>query len=125
MAANNPYYVLDVILYWLLFNLVINYLLGIIDTSLLKILNSMNIIGKQKDDLKETLDKLQKSNTQLIRSEKMVSLGILTAGVAHEINNPLNFIKTGLNGLEDFLKDPENYNPKKVSFLLNSIENWC
>ena len=116
------YYVLDVILYWLLFNLVINYLLGSIDTNLLKILNSMNIIEKQKNDLEETLDKLQNSNTQLIHSEKMASLGILTAGVAHEINNPLNFIKGGLSGLENILEDLQKNNNEKTLFFINSID---
>jgi signal transduction histidine kinase len=121
--ASNPYYVLDVILYWLLFNLVIYYLMDIIDNNTLKIIKSMNTIEKQKDELEETLDKLQKSNTQLIRSEKMTSLGILTAGVAHEINNPLNFITGGLTGLQEYLESQKNNNPKNVSFFLKSIES--
>jgi len=121
--VQNSYYVLDVILYWLLFNLVINYILDSIDASLLKIFNSINIIGKQKDDLEEALDKLQKSKTQLIRSEKMASLGVLTAGVAHEINNPLNFIQGGLYGIENFLKDPQNNDHKDLPIWLDSIKN--
>ena len=55
--------------------------------------------GNNKE-LKETLDKLSQAQEHLLRSEKMASLGILAAGVAHELNNPLNFIKGGLFTLE-------------------------
>jgi|GEM_PF-363512 len=51
-------------------------------------------------ELKETLDKLSQAQEHLLRSEKMASLGVLAAGVAHELNNPLNFIKGGLFTLE-------------------------
>ena len=49
---------------------------------------------KQKDALKiqESFDKLKSTQAQLIQSEKMASLGELTAGIAHEIQNPLNFV---------------------------------
>ena len=42
---------------------------------------------------------------QLIISDKMASLGVLTAGIAHEINNPVNFVYAGINSLETNLKD--------------------
>lgn len=47
---------------------------------------------KQKEALQQTLDELRSTQTQLIQSEKMASLGELTAGIAHEIQNPLNFV---------------------------------
>jgi len=47
---------------------------------------------KQKDELQETLQELKVTQNQLIQSEKMASLGELTAGIAHEIQNPLNFV---------------------------------
>ncbi len=49
---------------------------------------------KQKANkvLESTLDNLKATQTQLIQSEKMASLGELTAGIAHEIQNPLNFV---------------------------------
>lgn len=47
---------------------------------------------KQKEELQLTLDELRNTQAQLIQSEKMASLGELTAGIAHEIQNPLNFV---------------------------------
>jgi two-component system, NtrC family, sensor kinase len=49
-------------------------------------------LTKQKEELQTTLIELQETQAQLIQSEKMASLGELTAGIAHEIQNPLNFV---------------------------------
>ena len=49
-------------------------------------------IQQQKSDLEEALRELKTTQAQLIQSEKMASLGELTAGIAHEIQNPLNFV---------------------------------
>lgn len=49
-------------------------------------------ITRQKEELQKTLHELEATQSQLIHAEKMASLGELTAGIAHEIQNPLNFV---------------------------------
>ncbi len=49
-------------------------------------------LTKQKNELQETVKLLQATQAQLIQQEKLASLGELTAGIAHEIQNPLNFV---------------------------------
>ena len=48
--------------------------------------------NRQKEEIQTTLTELKATQTQLIQKEKMASLGELTAGIAHEIQNPLNFV---------------------------------
>jgi C4-dicarboxylate-specific signal transduction histidine kinase len=50
------------------------------------------LLGQQKEEIQATLTELKSTQAQLIQSEKMASLGELTAGIAHEIRNPLNFV---------------------------------
>jgi len=50
------------------------------------------LLRTQKNEIEKTLGELKATQTQLIQSEKMASLGELTAGIAHEIQNPLNFV---------------------------------
>jgi PAS domain S-box-containing protein len=55
--------------------------------------------------LEQTLQELKATQAQLIQSEKMSSLGQLVAGVAHEINNPVNFIYGNLSHINDYTQD--------------------
>jgi signal transduction histidine kinase len=56
-------------------------------------------LGRQNRKLESTLEELRDTELQLVQAEKMASLGRLAAGIIHEINNPLNFARTGLHVL--------------------------
>lgn len=76
-----------------------------------RIVNRQNIMLEEKVNLRtkelqnanlqlnEALNNLKDTQTQLVEAEKMASLGQLTAGIAHEINNPINFVKSNINPL--------------------------
>ena len=53
-------------------------------------------LSKQNQVLESTIEQLKDTETQLVQSEKLASLGRMSAGIIHEINNPLNFATTGL-----------------------------
>lgn len=75
----------------------------------------------QKQELKVALEELSTAQEKIVQSEKMASLGVLSAGVAHEINNPLNFIHGGLIGLEEYFKVTNTHKSKDLLTLLNAI----
>lgn len=62
-------------------------------------------VEERTQELSQTLEELKHTQAQLIQSEKMSSLGQLVAGVAHEINNPVNFIYGNLNYAKDYTRD--------------------
>ncbi|MCV9385629.1 sensor histidine kinase [Reichenbachiella ulvae] len=60
---------------------------------------------KQKEgkntEIEQIYDKLEDAQAMVLHSEKMASLGQLTAGIAHEINNPVNFVSNGVNSIKE------------------------
>lgn len=76
-----------------------------------RIIREQNVLLEQKvhertlelqdanEELNATLEDLKQAQSQLVESEKMASLGQLTAGIAHEINNPVNFVSSNVNPL--------------------------
>ena len=72
---------------------------------------------QQADQLKAALHDLQKVQTQLVQTEKMSSLGQLVAGIAHEINNPVNFIYGNLTHARNYTKNLLN--------LVSLYQTYC
>jgi PAS domain S-box-containing protein len=81
-------------------------------------------------ELEHTLAQLTSAQSQLVQSEKMSSLGQLVAGVAHEINNPVNFIYGNLSHANDYTQDLlhlielyQNHYPEPVPEIQEEVDN--
>jgi C4-dicarboxylate-specific signal transduction histidine kinase len=85
------------------------------------VIEKNKIVQEQKEEIENTLMHLKTTQAKLIQSEKMASLGILTAGIAHEINNPLNFIMGGYTGLKNELELHNLDKNKRISVFLKGI----
>lgn len=98
------------------------------------LIKNQNVILEDKvkqrtEELEHTLTNLKQAQVKLIESEKMASLGLLTAGIAHEINNPINYVTANVIPLRDNIKylgqliseykslTPENFDEKISSIL--------
>ncbi|MBD6617368.1 sensor histidine kinase [Komarekiella sp. 'clone 1'] len=85
----------------------------LLDVSEQSTINQSDRLEQTNAHLQKTLDKLQTTQIQLVHTEKMSSLGQLVAGIAHEINNPVNFIHGNLI-----------YAKQYTEILLNLIQSY-
>lgn len=90
-----------------------------------------NAIRQQENEasLKAYIDEIEKqkaiimsTNLHLVQSEKMAAIGQLAAGVAHEINNPIGFIRSNYDVLKDYMKDLYDFH-ERIIFHSKSKEN--
>jgi len=79
-------------------------------------------VSKQKDALESTLEQLKETESQLVQSEKLASLGRMSAGIIHEINNPLNYATTGLYTLRNKSKHVAAEQREEYDEILKDIE---
>jgi signal transduction histidine kinase len=83
----------------------LNYLIERIDLRSRQLKTSAKNARTKANTLQRTLAELESTQAQLIQSEKMSSLGLLVAGIAHEINNPTSFIYGNITHARDYLSD--------------------
>jgi len=79
-------------------------------------------LARQKKVLEQTIEQLKETETMLVQTEKMVSLGRMSAGIIHEINNPLNYATTGLYTLRKKSKHVAPEQQAEYTEVLREIE---
>ena len=76
----------------------------------------------KNSELEQANIAIKEAQTKLLQSEKMASLGVLAAGVAHEINNPIGFIISNISTLEEYVTDYHNLIDQYQNFVYQNID---
>jgi signal transduction histidine kinase len=84
-------------------------------------------VTQRTNELQETISNLKSTQSQLVQSEKMASLGELTAGIAHEIQNPLNFVnnfaEVSNELIDEMNEELDNGDIKEAKIIANDIKS--
>jgi signal transduction histidine kinase/ligand-binding sensor domain-containing protein len=88
-----------------------------------KVVQRTNELAQKSTELEKSLTDLQSTQAQLIQSEKLASLGELTAGIAHEIQNPLNFVNNFSELSVDLIKEIQEERQKTKENRDEELEN--
>ena len=86
-----------------------------------RVKNRTKELHDKNKQLEYALEKLKSTQIQLIQSEKMATIGVLTSGISHEINNPLNFIHGGITLLEKYVNENLQSHQKDIMPLVDII----
>ena len=88
-------------------------------------------LERTNNELNQAMTNLKKAESQLVHAEKMASLGQLTAGIAHEINNPINFVKSNVRPLKmdvddllELIKRYQEVSKENIEDKLTEIEEF-
>ena len=79
-------------------------------------------LARKNRELAEAIEKLNRAQDQIVRSEKLASIGQLVAGIAHEINNPVNAIVNTVGPLEEAINDIDSEVAKEVRDMVRVVQ---